>query len=90
MFNPLDWRPPCLAELAPLQDLPRFTEKDLLAGECPDVVRRSSKPHLHELFHQGYTVLPGAVPASLCGSLGSFLGLAQRSQSKVWSGEGER
>lgn len=73
MFNPQDWRSPFSAELTPLQGLPRFAETDLLACERPDVVRRSSNPHLHELFHQGYTVLPGAVPASVCDRLAALI-----------------
>ena len=73
MFNPQGWRSPFSAELTPLQGLPRFTETDLLACERPDVVRRSSNPHLHELFHQGYTVLPGAVPASVCDRLAALI-----------------
>ena len=73
MFNPQDWRSPFSAELTPLQGLPQFAETDLLACERPDVVRRSSNPHLHELFHQGYTVLPGAVPASVCDRLAALI-----------------
>ena len=73
MLNPQSWRSPISEELTPLQCLPRFRETDLLACERPENVQRSTNTHLQELFSQGYTVLPGAIPASVCDKLAALI-----------------
>ena len=73
MLNPQSWRSPFSEELTPLQCLPRFRETDLLACERPENVQRSTNTHLQELFSQGYTVLPGAIPASVCDKLAALI-----------------
>ncbi len=73
MFNLEAWRSPFSAELTPLHGLPTFSETDLLGCERPEVVRSSNSFNLHELFSQGYTVLPGAVAASVCDRLSELI-----------------
>lgn len=86
LINPQHWRSPFADDAPGLHHLPRFSETDLLACERPEIVRQSTNPHLWDLFHQGFTVLPGAVPGPLCDRLAGLIdpSTAEANPHDVW------